>query len=336
MRNRILILSSLALVGFLLAGWGLLLPKRRSFYNDSLRHLASKNGVLDASSNQKTASSGYSLKEKASIIQEALANENLRSLDMCGKVIDQFGKPVVGAKVEGSILLNDGFEHSKGEMRLTETDAEGLFRFSGVHGVTLGINLEKVGYEYDRKLSSKGNGNYKGKIGGPDIFLIWKRKGAEPMVHRDIEAGLVCDGTPMLLDLLTGHRVREGGDLSVSLVRTPRKLKRGQTAFDWSVTVSGEAGGVVRIADAYPYEAPASGYESVKTIGGHSDPMQPIHSYGDAFYFQSRGGHVYGRIYISIQVGSHYDVVRMEMEVFANPSGSRNLEFDPYKQVKIP
>jgi hypothetical protein len=51
------------------------------------------------------------------------------------------------------------------------------------------------------------------------------------------------------------------------------------------------------------------------------------------FYFQSRSGQVHGRMVVTIQADFQPPPTFFGAEVYANPSGSRNLEFDAAKQI---
>ena len=82
---------------------------------------------------------------KGVMMQAMLMAQNRQPLDFYGKVIDQNGEPVVGATVEGGILLNKDFVHSASEAHYTITDSSGLFHFLGVHGVKMGIRPKKDG-----------------------------------------------------------------------------------------------------------------------------------------------------------------------------------------------
>jgi hypothetical protein len=254
---------------------------------------------------------------------------NNGSLDFYGKIIDQNSQPVTGAKVNGYVMTQVGLERTKETQHLTESDAEGNFEFIGLHGESLGVGPEKEGYQYDEH----GNGNW--SLGGKTdpsnrvIFKMWKLQGAEPMLHTSIQAGLACDGTPRKFDPLTGRR--DAGDLVVTLTRKPVNIDRGKP-FDWTLTLGISGGGLIPINDLYPDEAPADGYQSSVAINMPSDTKNWTPSVVQSYYIFD--GKNYGRITINIMANYQPPPTHFEIDSYVNPAGSRNLEFDPSKQVR--
>jgi hypothetical protein len=53
-----------------------------------------------------------------------------------------------------------------------------------------------------------------------------------------------------------------------------------------------------------------------------------------AYYFKSKDGQVYGRMTINITADFQPPPTYFGAEIYANPAGSRNLEFDPKKQIR--
>jgi hypothetical protein len=135
---------------------------------------------------------------------------------------------------------------------------------------------------------------------------------------------------------LTGHRVANEGDLTVVMTRVPVDIDRGKP-FNWSLTLTVPGGGLSEIADAYSNEAPGAGYVSSIAKNFHAGPPYFTENVFDqSYYFKSRGGKVYGRMKIHISADYQPPPARLEIEVFANPAGSRNLEYDPHKQSSAP
>jgi hypothetical protein len=52
------------------------------------------------------------------------------------------------------------------------------------------------------------------------------------------------------------------------------------------------------------------------------------------FFVKSRDGHVYGHFHISELEPAYRDKAALKIEFYVNPAGSRNLEFDPAKQIQ--
>jgi hypothetical protein len=258
---------------------------------------------------------------------QALGNK--ASVDTYGKVVDQNGQPVVGAKVQGYVDL--GFGDS--EKHDTETDAKGQFHFLGLHGKGLGIGLQKKGYEYGYKIPYQRPGDYLPDLNNPVVITMWKLRGAEPMTHSKLHAYIPCDGSVTKFDLLTGKK-NPDGDLIVNLTRNPLNIDR-RRPFNWSVTLEIPNGGFQEITNLlYPNEAPTEGYQSKMTLNFPTNMVGWQSSFNHAYYFKSKDGQIYGRMDIEIMADFQPPPTLFDVEIYANPAGSRNLEFDWKKQIR--
>jgi hypothetical protein len=253
------------------------------------------------------------------------------SNDTYGKVVDQSGNPLAEVKVVGNVDL--AFGDSKAYK--TTTDAQGLFHFLGLRGQGLGVELEKNGYYFDYMSPSADRPNsYLPDPNNPLIFTMWKMRGAEPMVHDKKFYGINPDGRVFTIDLLNKQKI-EGtnavGDLWVQIQR-PAKIKRGEK-FDWSLVITAIGGGVIEVTNTgYLYEAPESGYQQTYEV--HMTAADPSwqEQISRTFYIKSRDGKVYGHFHVNI-IPNYNDTSVFDMESYVNPAGSRNLEFDPSKQI---
>jgi hypothetical protein len=222
-----------------------------------------------------------------------------------------------------------GFRGTKDTLNVTKTDENGNFEFLGLRGDYLGVLPEKEGYEFVQRGNGNWSDDYKADSNNRVIFRMWKLKGAERMVHVNLQATIPCDGTTTTYNLLTG---RGKGDLEVTLTRNPVNINRSKP-FDWTLTVGIANGGLVEDTDLYPYEAPASGYQQSDTIAMSADDKNWSPSISRSYYFQSAGGPTYGRMTINVMANFQPPPTLFDASVYANPSGSRNLEFDPFKKI---
>jgi hypothetical protein len=134
--------------------------------------------------------------------EQVWKGDNAKPINVYGKIVDQFGQPVVGAKVNGGTLLYLSFERSGGEKFTTVTDSQGLFSFTDLHGVRFGFGVEKAGYEYDPRKYLDWWDHYKPDPRNPAVFVMWKLQGAEPMCMLT-----QTDGYPsMSRQPVSGHR----------------------------------------------------------------------------------------------------------------------------------
>ena len=269
---------------------------------------------------------------KGEAMQATLMEQNKKSLDLYGLVVDQNGQPVVGVKVRGSIGLNVNMVQSGGEIHYTETDSLGRFNFLGIHGVGIGLWPQKEGYFYDLKLPSQRPDNYHPDPNNPIVFTMWKLNGPEPMIHTKLHSYVPCDGTQTTFNLLTGKK-DANGDLLVKISRDPVNIDRSKP-FNWSLTVKLPNGGLQDITDIYPNEAPAEGYQAEITFDFPTNKPNWTYSFARAFYFKCKNGQVYGRMSVNVMANFQPPPTLFDAEIYANPAGSRNLEFEPAKQIR--
>ena len=349
MKSRILILAGGAAVVIVVAWW-LLRTKTHAPSEQPIADRAASASprpeskpppVIMASSNGTLRSEAPSDMEnkywqgtisKEQAIQQTLTQQNSRPLDTYGIVVDQYRQPIAGAKVEGSVLLNVSFVSSGGKSYFTQTDQQGRFSFLGIHGVGLGVLPQKVGYIYDAKRPSTRPDNYQPAPNNPVVFTMWKLKGAEPMVHDRKLYSINPDGRAYTLDLVSKKKLEgenANGDLVLRTQR-PAQVKRGEK-FAWSFTLSAVDGGIVE-AQGYLNEAPEAGYQpTCEGSMSASDPnWRP--EVQRTFFLKSRGGKAYGHCHITV-IPQYQSAAAFEIESYVNPASSRNLEFDPAKQI---
>ncbi len=263
---------------------------------------------------------GIISKEQA--IQETLLEENQKSLDIYGKVVDQYGQPVSGAKIEGAVELNVSFIKNKVELHVAQTDSEGRFSFLGLHGTGLGIWPKKEGFFYNLKQPSKRPDDYKPNPNNPVVFTMWKFRGAEPLVGSSIDTKIPHDGSPVTFEVKTG-KISSDGDLRVTLSQFPLEIRTGREKFDWMVKVEILNGGLIEESDPYPYWAPTNGYQSSFEFNMTSNAVKWLPNLKRNFYIRDAQGQ-YGVMQFSIYPGR--SPTGIEANFTLNPSGSQNLE----------
>jgi len=271
---------------------------------------------------------------KVAEMEKMMAGINAKPINVYGKVIDQFGQPVVGATVNGGTLLMISFEHSGGEAFSTVTDAQGRFSFTGLHGARFGLDIEKAGYKYDTRLYVNWWDNYKPDPDNPWIFHMWKIQGAEPMVHTKFDSRVPYDGQAVAFDILTGQKT-SSGDLQITLIRNPLQVQRGGTPFDWSVQIQVAGGGLVEASDLYPDEAPEGSYQPTFDFRMAKDAANWTQRLTQTYYIHTANGD-YGRVNIDLTTDSERPQgTGITIETWLNPvPGDRNLEFDPTQAIK--
>jgi hypothetical protein len=262
--------------------------------------------------------------------------QNKASMDTYGKVVDQNAQPVAGIKVSGRLEIGIGDYKDYH----AETDSQGLFQFLGLHGSGLIMHFQKQGYYFDENLLPERPKNYLPDPKNPIMLQMWKLHGAEPMNHSYIQSSVPCDGNPEHFNLLVDKMNNEVpdvhpsvGDFTVKLTREPLIVDR-RKPFNWSATLSITNGGLVEFTNQpYPYEAPETGYQSVVTIDFPTNAPQWQYEINKNYFFKSGDGRVYGRMTVHLRADRPQPPTYFDADIYANPNGSRNLEFDGNKQI---
>lgn len=281
---------------------------------------------------------------------------NHNPIEFYGRALDQFGGPVAGAEVSGVVLYNTGTKAGEKENKTT-TDAEGYFQFTNLEGQDLGVSITKDGYDYRSRNSSFSYSYFEAvhKRHIPDpknpvVFTLWKKQGAEALVHYDIARDVPADGTPIRINLEKGKTGGAEADLVVSISRTPLRQRREVQGYEWKATVDVIDGGLVR-ADGQDYYnlAPESGYQphyeyvqaaqNVREAQDGRIKWSWRGSIAETFFVTVRNGKYFARVNVEIMAkgdrddGDNIGIVRTV--VWLNPNGSRNLEFDRSKVIKV-
>jgi hypothetical protein len=269
---------------------------------------------------------------KDEIMQAAWNVANSQTLDFYGKVIDQSGDPVVGAKVRGNVLLIGGLTRSESQDNYVETDAQGGFKFVGLHGTRLFVTPEKSGYEYDSRQPTNWNKDYKPEPNSPVVFTMYRLQGAEPMVHVKFDSRVPYDGTSAAFDLSTGKKSNVG-NFKITLIRSPLQINRGQQHFDWNVQIEVVGGGLMEATGPYFNLAPEAGYQPMFTFSISKDDTNWTADLTRTFYVHTQQDD-YGRINVGLTTDSARPDTGISIEAWVNPSKSRNLEYDAAKAIK--
>ena len=239
-----------------------------------------------------------------------------------GKVVDENNQPVAGA----TIKLSRGDLSPAGTTQVkAQSDADGLFLLTGVVGRGLNISVEKKGY-YASKLNRHSyeyaefsdENFHQPDPNNPVLFHLRKKQDSESLIYRERELKVaVGEVNEVMLDT--------GGELQIELLTNPRPQEGS-----WSMRASVVNGGIQVVAEEFPFLAPTDNYQSSLVLD-NTIPKPPRWTdvyQGGIFYLKT--GSTYGRIEIQMISGKDW----MRIKSWFNPSGARNLEFDPTKVIK--
>ena len=275
-----------------------------------------------------------------------IAQKSNKPIQFYGLVLDQDDNPIPGVKVTLSIRtakeVTPGVVDDLFERPVVTTGTDGRFALTNAKGALLSVkSLEKIGYEPSEKSLSRAHYWYwrdpsqvfRPDAERPEIFRMRKQVGAEKLVRKGIGHAIPYDGTTTSFDLMEGRAVTSGGDLRVTLLRNPQVIQWGQRNYEWTVTIEAFDGGLIASSDEQMYRAPVEGYQPRLVVHMSASDPNWTDSKDVAVYLKLRGGKYYGRSELKLMVGADRPVTPFSITSFINPSGSRNLEYDPLQNV---
>ncbi len=281
--------------------------------------------------------------------QQKWAKKNNGPVTFHAKVVDQNDEPVAGVVLNAAlnifdegILVNDKERVHTAKVQLL-SDSAGHFDLKRDRGSTLRVeSLEKEGYVW---LVPRGLGTFDFSVirqprqpadyKDPDkrtVFHVWKKGPTEPITRQGVRIRLLAEQEEYGVNLLTGQKVaiNDAPDLiiRIPLVSDADGAARGHRL----ITLNVPNGGILETADAYPYSAPAEGYQrSWQWVFRAADTPPGAEEWKRNFYVRARDGRLYAGL--SVRFDS---MPAFEIDVIANTGGSRVLEPDPAKQITDP
>ena len=256
-----------------------------------------------------------------------------------GKVVDQYGQPVANAGIDFGAI--DEFWEN-GSNYHGQSDQNGFFSIKGILGAGLTVGVNKEGYDGIKGKSYQAFGYGMGvdetrqkppTKDAPALFVLRKKALAEPLiVISRPQYDLNRNGSPIGIHLETGETGTSGMDVVEVSCLTHEELKDARGRFDWTFGISVPGGGLVERQDETQFTAPEEGYSPQEQIQMNiNDPSRRWSSVMENRYFIKFADGRYARVSVSAYAGGRSFVV---LESYLNPNpGSRNLEFDPAKQI---
>lgn len=289
-----------------------------------------------------------------SLAAVAIKGMLLTPIEFYGKVVDQYGAPVEGARA--SIGAADNFR-GPGSDYVKTSDSAGLFSIEGIRGAYLTVGVSKEGYDY---LQRKSNGAFRyGKQDpslrpaptkdNPAIFVLRKKTQPETLFVAKRSLGFPKDGTPVSVRVNDLKKARPrtpdqdgiDGDFTIQFwVEHDSFVPGNHPKYDWRFRISVPGGGVQERTDPeWQFEAPTDGYQPYLEVNMSKDlPTTPTgdeerwRSSLEEHYFMKLADGRYSRIFVEGYTAER-PILHLEAYTTTNP-GSRNLEFDPEKSIK--
>lgn len=249
-----------------------------------------------------------------------------------GRVVDQSGAPVSGARVDASA---NNVPFGDGQKFDTVSGSSGEFAITGKHGRSLFVKVSKQ----KGKAASLGTFAYGGDLGNgihspsktkPVVFILRKAGILEPLIRRqNVRIPLSADGTMQAVSL----RQSAGTDHKIVLSCTSEGMPAEGGTFNWSFKLQAENGLIVERTGRFDFEAPASGYEQSFSV--NMTKALPLSEWKDQIeksFFIVFEDNVSARVALEIHAGAEPVVW---FESYMNPkAGSRNLEAGPPRKIQ--
>ncbi len=259
-----------------------------------------------------------------------------------GKVIDEKKNPIEGANVLLSPTQTPTGENNPKLEKLT--DRNGLFSIK-THGMGLVVMVSKEGY-YQLKESSgdfdyvdlgSTSANIKSphpNASDPAIFVLKKMGHPDALVNFEKSFSISKNGNPVQVDLVTSLETKDGSNIiKVEAWTFDQNITdpNSNLPYNWSCRITVPGGGLIRKSGEFNFEAPAEGYQASDEIAMPAILGKEWRSQVPQSYFIKLGSGKYARIDFTMSAGgSHFFAINS----YLNPSGSRNLEYDPKKELK--
>lgn len=273
--------------------------------------------------------------------EEAIGQLNEQSVAFYGRLIDQDGNSIGGAEIGGATLFNNMVSYGKRNYD-TVSDADGYFVFPSIKGRDFNCSPRKPGYVY---WPAKGyNGYVLSKLAPPnerfepdpkkpEIFRMWKNKGAEVLLVSGLHMRVPPDGELLYLDMKSRKLSKNAGDLAFwcRYQVIPETTPFEQTAVEWEFGITVIGGGVIITDSRLPFEAPADGYQARWSFRNESGKRGSVDD--QSFYLKTAdGNYAVFNIHARNDPSSPNCLVSVGWRL--NPSGSRNLELGKEQMLK--
>lgn len=261
-----------------------------------------------------------------------MASSYVVPVQFYGRVIDQNGDGVSGAKVE--MVVGGGGSMAPGTgMTYFLTDDEGFFEVQAKgQGVSIGsIRHNQVADVYYRdrdgvKTRAKhleatdqygetyNWNNYQSKD-APFVIKVWRTEKFEKLVTLDGAYHVPVNGEAVLFDNTLKARCQRS--------QTFERPKYG----DWSITLMPIDGGIQETDELYLNAAPEGGYSpEISVSSTTSDPEYKYRIYpAKHYYYHAKNRSIYGSLEIFFEPFAKRDHCILLTKMKYNPKGSRNL-----------
>ncbi len=253
-------------------------------------------------------------------------------INFYGKVLDDNNQPIPAVSVD--YTWSDMSE--KGTSKSTTiTDAEGLFSIHQT-GKRLYMTVSKEGYYSGRdarnatfEYANPADGLFTPDSANPVVFKLRQKRQTERLIQVAKTFRIPRDGSPVDVDLFSGKQVGTGqGQLEIRCPTSDQK--NAQNRYDWQCSILIPGGGIMETTNEFPFEAPLDGYQSSIEFDMPKSKESWQRSVEGQYFLKLANGD-YANLHFHMMAGGDHFA---QVEVVLNPSGLRNLEFDPNNAIQ--
>jgi len=225
---------------------------------------------------------------------------------------------------------------------------DGYFSINDIKGGSINVRVSKEGYyQVDESRRSFGyavpsDNPAADDPNNPAIFKLRKHGEAEPLVVFGQQWGrswsIPRDGSAVGFDLIEGRIVSSQDAHIVVRAWSPdkkRTVRQGAEPYPWKFEMTAPNGGFVERTGQFDFVAPESGYLetfSFEIPDGISSWDEWRHEISKEVFAKLNDGN-FARFFFRYRPSSNQSGDSFKIYSFTNPSGSRNLEYDPSLEV---
>lgn len=254
-------------------------------------------------------------------------------IEFYGKVVDEYEQPIVGASAVLTWTISQ-----ETPWKSILTDHEGRFQIANVLGKILSVRIYHTNYyggmnsygSYEYADFSQ-NDFHTPDSNNPVIFRLKKKGPREPMYRWDYCSDIQTNGRPIWFDVAR-RRVGETGDFGVAYKR--QAPERGPDT-DFTVTfIAAPGAGLLLSEEEFMFEAPIEGYRNLYSFEEKGLEPGSKNLIKSTYYLRTTKGH-YAKVNAEV---AQYNSPggQVNLSIYHNPSGSRNLEYDSNLRIEDP